>query len=574
VKNYPANLEKRVLLISFYLNFRHEIIPFTDLIKFNMRHYFRNPIRRSGFSIYEIRIRTLFLIFFFGLQASLSFSQYDPYSPYPAREFRGVWVTTLFHIDYPREPTTHDPTLQAQWIELIDALKQTGFNAVIVQVRGIGDAIYPSEFAPWSEYLTGQQGLAPTRNFDLLRFMVEETHKRGMEFHAWFNPYRVSMDLDTFSLAPSHIFNRRREWIVRYGGRLYLNPAYPEVWQHITDVVMEVVKRYDVDAVHFDDYFYPYPKAEERFSDRKEYLMYRRKDESLFEWRRRNVNSLIEKVSTKIKTTKPWVRFGISPFGIWRNQRDDPRGSATRAGTTSFDHLHADVRNWLEKGWVDYVMPQLYWNIGYGPADHRALVNWWASNTFNRQLIIGHAAFKVGYEHGPAWQNPAEIIRQINLARTNRVSVGSCFFSASSILDNRLGLRDIIRGMYRRPALPPPVMSTPYNPPAPPRKMAVRLKKETVRVIWKPEKKSKSPTPSAYALYRTRVDRSSSEKTNTELIDVIPHDDGVRKYRFNDPQTSPGATYQYEVSSLNRMHQESRPVKAQPIQTKRKPSQA
>ncbi|NJO86759.1 MAG: family 10 glycosylhydrolase [Lewinella sp.] len=208
------------------------------------------------------------------------------------------------------------------------------------------DALYPSALAPWSKWLTGRQGSAPGSNFDPLAFMIESAHSLGIEFHAWLNPYRVSMDLDTFALAPSQVFNQHRDWVVRYGDRLYLDPGLPQVQNHVLEVVAELVKKYPLDGVHFDDYFYPYPIAGLTFPDAASFQRFAAVGQSREDWRRANVNTMVAKVSRRIKELKPWVKFGISPFGVWRNDSRDPRGSATRASASSYDDLYADALAW------------------------------------------------------------------------------------------------------------------------------------------------------------------------------------------------------------------------------------
>jgi uncharacterized lipoprotein YddW (UPF0748 family) len=224
-----------------------------------------------------------------------------------------------------------------------------------------------------------------------------------MEFHAWLNPYRATLDLDTLSLSSQHLFYRHRDWLVRYGERFYLNPSLPEVRNHLTEVVVDLVERYDLDAIHFDDYFYPYPIPGEAFPDSLDFVRRGFGYAAIEDWRRSNTDALVSAVSQRIKLSRQHVRFGISPFGVWRNASRDPTGSATQASASSYDDLYADLVKWMRSGWIDYVAPQLYWSVGFPPADHGALLEWWNKNRNGRQLYIGYAAYKVGANADSAW---------------------------------------------------------------------------------------------------------------------------------------------------------------------------
>lgn len=358
------------------------------------------------------------------------------------KEFRAAWVSTVYNLDWPSKKGLSQLQQKQEFISLLDGLKKAGLNSVIVQVKPSADSFYPSKYAPWSEYLTGIQGRNP--GYNPLSFMIEETHRRGMEFHAWFNPYRVSVKDNKEDLAKDHPALKNSDWLVTYGGKLYYNPGIPEARQFVIDSILEVVSNYNIDGVHLDDYFYPYPEKAIDFPDDNLYKSNKRyENESKEEWRRNNINDFVENLYKSIKRVKPNVKFGVSPFGIWRNKADDPRGSNTRGGVTSYDSLHADTKYWVEKGWLDYIAPQIYWNFGYDRADYGHLVDWWADITKNHKvdLYIGHAAHKIE-EGDTAWGNPLEIINQIQYNRTVPQIKGSIFFRAGSILDNPLGLMD------------------------------------------------------------------------------------------------------------------------------------
>lgn len=357
-------------------------------------------------------------------------------------EFRSTWISTVYNLDWPSKKGLSQAQQKQEFIALLDGLKKAGLNSVIVQIKPSADSFYPSKYGPWSEYLTGVQGKNP--GYNPLAFMIEETHKRNMEFHAWFNPYRVSVKGDIEALTEDHPARQNPDWVVAYGGKLYYNPGVPEVRQFVIDSILEVVKNYNIDGVHLDDYFYPYPENGVDFPDDDLYKTYKRTaTETKEEWRRNNINDFIKNLYQSIKNEKRNVKFGVSPFGIWRNKADDPKGSNTRGGVTSYDSLYADTKYWVEMGWLDYIAPQIYWYFGYDRADYGKLVDWWADVVKNKKthLYIGHAAYKIEEGNTP-WGNPLEISNQIDYNREIPQVKGSIFFRAKSIINNPLGLMD------------------------------------------------------------------------------------------------------------------------------------
>ena len=490
----------------------------------------------------------------------------------PKRECRGVWVATVKNIDYPKRPTKWDVALKEEWKILLKKYKELGINTVIVQVRPAGDAIYPSELVPWSAFLTGEQGLPPDDNFDPLAFMIEEAHKNSMEFHAWLNPYRATVDLDTMLLAPNHIFHQKREWMVKYGKRFYLNPALIEVQEHLTEVVEEIVNKYDIDAIHFDDYFYPYGVKGETFPDSLDFANFGLGYSNIADWRRQNVDNLIQKVGQSIKQNKSYVKFGISPFGVWRNYEDDKMGSKTKAGITCYDDLYADVLKWLRRDWIDYVVPQLYWNIGFEPADHAVLLDWWSANTYNKQLYTGHAAYKVGQNNEPAWEDPNEIPEQIRRQRMNFNSSGSIFFSSRSLLENRKGVRDSLQYAYRYPAILPEteLEDGSLALPSPPELKKVKSSKGAVKLRWKPNEADKNNLPAYYILYRFLGSGLGNFEDPANIIHITPFHSNQKDYCFLDGQPKEGRRYTYVVKAVNRLHQESKASRLRKIQKKKR----
>src|SRR5215470_1700983 len=378
-------------------------------------------------------------------------------------EFRGVWIATVDNIDWPAKGMVNVEDQKAEFIRQLEMHKANGMNAMIVQVRPSADAFYPSKYEPWSQWLTGVQGRAPSPYYDPLKFMIEETHRRGMEFHAWCNPYRADFQIGKSSIARNHITRTHPEWFLTYGDKKYFDPSNKDAQQFVVNVVTDIVKRYDVDAIHMDDYFYPYRIAGKEFPDQ---AAYERSGTSLSkdDWRRSNVDSIISMLSRAIKQQKPWVKFGISPFSVWRNKDQDPDGSDSKASQTNYDDLYADVLLWLQKGWIDYVAPQLYLEIGNSKIAYEKLLDWWSKHTYGRHLYIGQGIYRAG-EKNPAWKNPEELPEQIQLLRQYPNVQGSIYFSSTSFDRNPNGWNDSLKNnYYRAPAQIPPMDWLPKKP--------------------------------------------------------------------------------------------------------------
>ncbi len=375
----------------------------------------------------------------------------------PQYEFRAVWIATVENIDWPSKKGLPVADQKAEFTRLLDMHKRNGMNAVVMQIRPVTDAFYPSRFEPWSEYLTGKQGQAPMPYYDPLQFMIEETHKRGMEFHAWMNPYRAVFNVDRSSIAPTHITRLFPNWFLTYGRTKYFDPGQPQVREHVARVVRDVVERYDVDAIHFDDYFYPYRIPGKEFPDGASYARYG-EGMTRDDWRRSNVDTIIKLLGETIKKANPRVKFGISPFGVWRNSTKDVRGSASKAGQTNYDDLFADILLWLDKAWIDYVAPQLYWETGHKSVDFYMLLDWWSRNTFGNQLYIGQGFYRALEARTGKWKDPDELPRQLDAIRANQNVQGSIYFSSASFKSNPNGWSDTLRNhYYKYPALVPPM---------------------------------------------------------------------------------------------------------------------
>ncbi len=375
---------------------------------------------------------------------------------WPKEEFRGVWIATVANIDWPKQADASWDKKKIEFTSLLQFYKRLNFNAVIVQVRTAGDALYPTDLAPWSRFLTGKEGTALDSDEDPLNWMIREAHIWGFEFHAWFNPYRATVSQNTSVLSDDHDYYQHPEWMVAYGSKYYYNPGIPEVKEKFTKIIEEVVTNYHIDGVHFDDYFYPYRVENEVFNDSLTYKKYALAGQNLGDWRRANIDSLVKATYETIQKQKPWVQFGISPFGVWKNNDTDPRGSATRAGQTTYDDLYADPLLWMQNGWLDYIVPQLYWSLKLPVASHKVLANWWVKNVGNTNLYLGNGAYKVYNNSDNRWNKTRELPKQIALGRKLDKVKGNVFFSAKSLIENREKLVHYLqRNLYSKPSFVP-----------------------------------------------------------------------------------------------------------------------
>ncbi len=404
------------------------------------------------------------------------------------REFRAVWVATAWNGDFPSSSRLTPAQQQAELIALLDQMQGLNLNALVFQVRPEGDAVYASPFDPWSHWLTGTQGQAPEPFYDPLEFVINQCHQRNIELHAWFNPYRARTSQRVTNVAP-HLAVTHPEFVYPWGNQLWMDPGAPVVQERTYAVIMDVVRRYNVDGIHLDDYFYPYPIAGQSFPDDKTYQTYRDQGGklALADWRRENVNQLIQRLGQGIRSVKPQVKFGISPFGIYR-----PGQPPQIRGLDAYDQLYADSLKWLQQGWVDYLAPQLYWRIDPPAQSYPALLRWWVENNpQKRHLYIGNNLSQLD---GKSW-DVTEIDRQVALSRELRsqLSLGNIFFSMKAITSNRQGIADHLQTqIYRQPALAP-VLGWRQTPiPEPPKNLRFRGGKLT----W-----AASTTVRAWTLY-------------------------------------------------------------------------
>ncbi|MFB8269655.1 glycoside hydrolase family 10 protein [Streptomyces sp. NPDC055955] len=357
-----------------------------------------------------------------------------------ASDMRGMWLATVANVDWPSKPGLSAARQRTELIAHLDTAVGRHLNAVVFQVRPTADALWPSPYEPWSAVLTGVQGRSP--GWDPLGTAVTEAHRRGLELHAWFNPYRVANHTDLSRLVSTHPARLHPDWVVPYGGKLYYNPGLPDVRTFVQDAMLDAVSRYDIDAVHWDDYFYPYPVAGQVFDDDDAYAAYGGNFPDRDAWRRDNTDRLVREMAASVKRIRPRTQFGISPFGVWRNAATDPLGSDTRAGVQTYDDLHADTRKWVRERWIDYICPQVYWNIEFAAADYAKLVPWWSdvARGTGVRLYVGEALYKAGDPAQPAaWQDPAELSRHLTFAESYPQVNGHVYFSATEVGTDRIG---------------------------------------------------------------------------------------------------------------------------------------
>lgn len=370
--------------------------------------------------------------------------------------FRGAWIATVANIDWPSaEAVGNTQRQQEEMIFLLDSLHSIGINAIIFQVRPTADALYKSEYEPVSHWLTGKQGSWDNSQipWDPLAWTIEQAHDRGMEVHVWLNPYRVNLaKTDTSAICADHVWHKHRDWFWCYNKQWYFDPGLDVTREWICTIVQDIITRYDVQAIHMDDYFYPYPAGKLPLPDEATFARYPRGFTDIKDWRRDNVNLAIKAISETIRECRTDVEFGISPFGVWRNASVDSTGSKTQAGITNYDDLYADIRLWIKEGWIDYVLPQLYWEIGKKVADYEVLTHWWANEVRGTKckLYIGMAPYRLeGAKAGTPWGQGNEIKRQMDLNRTIPEISGECFYSAKPLLRNPRGVCDSIKATYK-----------------------------------------------------------------------------------------------------------------------------
>lgn len=464
------------------------------------------------------------------------------------REFRGAWIQAVNGQFQGMGREAMQQMLSYQ----LDELAADGVNAIIFQVRPECDALYASKIEPWSRYLTGYQGRVPEPYWDPLQWMVEQCHKRGMELHAWINPFRAKTK-GTVALAANHIATLHPERVFRYDNQLILDPSLPENTTYICQVVSDIVSRYDIDGLHIDDYFYPYPASGETIPDEAHFQQCPNGFKTIGDWRRDHVNRFIKKMGETIHECKPWVKFGVSPFGIFRNKTSDSIGSATR-GLQNYDDLYADVLLWINNGWIDYCVPQLYWQIGHPTADYETLIRWWDAHANHRPLFIGEDVERtVRYpdiQHPQVHQMAAKYALHQQLLHIN----GTVLWYAKTTVDNIGNYGSLLRNHYwHYPALPPAMPFLDSKAPRSPRSVKPTWTSDGYLLFWKaPKAKHWGDIVNRYVIYRFRKGEPIDLEDPTKLVKItsntmykLPYQDGTHQYT-------------YVVTSLDRVGNESK----------------
>lgn len=497
-----------------------------------------------------MKLRVLVYVLLLAWMAGKGYAQILPAPAHPKREFRAAWIQAVNGQFRGMSAEKMKRTL----VEQLNSLQGAGINAIIFQVRPEADAFYKSQLEPWSRFLTGEQGKEPDEDWDPMQFMIDECHRRSMEFHAWINPYRVKTSLKN-RLAPNHVYNIYPQWFVTYGNQLLFDPGLPESRRHICMVVADIVSRYDVDAIHMDDYFYPYPVKGEDFPDDNSFARYGGGFDNKADWRRSNVNLLVKELHETIRKWKPWVKFGISPFGIYRNERTHPLGSKTN-GLQNYDDLYADVLLWAREGWIDYNIPQIYWHVGHPAADYATLVEWWAKHTENRPLFIGHSVMNTVQNADPENPSMHQLARKMALQRAYQTIGGSCQWPASAVIENAGNYRDALIAEYHKyPAIPPVFDFMDNTPPAKVRKVKPVWTADGYLLFWTaPKHKDEMNRAVQYVVYRFDAKEELNLEDPSRIVAITR--DNFYRLPYNNGKTK----YRYVVTALDRIHNESLPV--------------
>ena len=491
-------------------------------------------------------MRRFYWLLLFLLVSTLTYSQ-------KKREMRGVWIATVANIDWPSSRDSSSSFQKQELILLLDSLSKCGINTVIFQIRPTADALYRSDIEPWSEWLTGEQGKSPDdSSFDPLQVVVEESHKRCMEVHAWINPYRVT-NTPKSKLTPNHIYYKKPYLFKQYGDKIFFDPGQDETADYLLKVLKDILVRYDIDAFHLDDYFYPYPVGGKDFPDEETFKKNPNGFTNKADWRRDNVNRIVMRIQQMVKEEKSWVQFGVSPFGVWRNKAKDEKGSDTKAGVTNYDDLYADVWLWAEKGWIDYIAPQLYWEIGKSVADYAILAPWWRANVpASCQLYFGLYASGLEVNKPKAWKTPNELVRQMKFNQECVDIEGLLFYSTHYLLRNPQGLLDSLKTQYYAyPALPLEMKTSaeahfPLN---------LRLEEDSV-LRWDPVVAEGGESVSYYVVYAF-PDSSNCDFDDPKNIITKTTETAIDLKKI--PGWKKSVMYNLTVTSVNRFRKESDP---------------
>ena len=467
------------------------------------------------------------------------------------REFRGAWIQCVNGQFLGMGTEKMQQTLSYQ----LDELQKDGVNAIIFQVRPECDALYPSSIEPWSRFLTGVQGEAPSPYWDPLGWMIEACHKRGMELHAWINPYRAKTKT-TSQLAANHIASRRPDLTFSYDNQLILDPGRDENREYICKVVTDIVSRYDVDGLHIDDYFYPYPTAGQVIPDANLFRANPKGFRDIGDWRRDNVNIFIKELGETIHRLKPWVKFGVSPFGIYRNLKNDPYGSDTN-GLQNYDDLYADVLMWVNNGWVDYCVPQLYWQIGHSAADYETLIAWWNKHAGARPPYIGEDIERTVKYADTNQPGTHQMDAKFRLHQQMPNVKGTVLWYAKTAVDNIGNYGSLLRKKYwRYPALPPSMPFLDNKDPKKPLKVKVVWTDDGPVLFWnEPKAKKWGDKVGRYVVYRFAKGEKVNLRDPSHIVTI------TSDFFYRLPYQGGDSKYTYVVTSLDRVGNESKGAK-------------
>lgn len=469
----------------------------------------------------------------------------------PKREFRGAWIQCI-NGQFQGIPGSQ---VKQNLINQLNVMQKAGINAIIFQVRAEGDALYQSSYEPWSRFLTGVQGKAPSPFWDPMQFMIQECHKRNMEFHAWINPYRAKTK-GTTALAANHPYRQHPERFFSYGGQVYFDPGLPENREYICSIVEDIVTRYDVDAIHMDDYFYPYPAAGEVIKDDASFAGYGRGYANRDDWRRDNVSLLIKEIHQTVRRCKPWVKFGVSPFGIYRNKKSAPNGSDTN-GLQCYDQLYADILLWVSNGWVDYNIPQIYWEIGNKAADYDTLIRWWSKYAGNRPLYIGQDIERTVKNLDPKNPKQHQLPAKMALQRGLPHVQGSSQWYSAALLNNPGNYTLLLEKTYHKyPALQPLYPFIDDKAPGKVSKVKMFWSPDGPLLAWRaPKAKTEMDKAVRYVIYRFKAKEPIVLEDPTHIVGITT--DTFFNLPFKDGKTK----YVYVVTALDRLQNESSGVK-------------
>ncbi len=473
----------------------------------------------------------------------------------PKREFRGAWLHVIGQSQWQNKTTAQ---AKAYIEDQMRRLQEAGCNAVIFQVRPTADAMYESDLEPWTAWLTGKRGKAPNPKWDPMAYAIEEAHRRGMEFHAWLNPYRVTSSAKEV-LPQSHAAVKEPHRFVKFNGQTFFDPAYQENRDFICKVIDDITARYDVDAIHIDDYFYPYPAAGKKFdADQSSYVKFG-KGMNKGDWRRHNVDLLIEQIHNTIKRRKPWVRFGVSPFGIWRNRSSDPRGSAS-SGLQNYDDLYADVLLWAKKGWIDYMAPQLYWNLDTKAAPSRSLAKWWNDNANGVDVYIGQDVKRTMDVADPKNNDRNELDTKVKLSRSLPNVQGNVLWHGYWVTGNYKGAADSLSLKYQSTIALPPVYGDPDQKPAKPSGLHLERRDGKLFLGWHaPEsgKTEKSTDAVKFVVYQFYKGEKPDMEDAQTIIALTPFTSLLLTDEGSGDELKGHTFY---VTSVDRMNRESAPA--------------